>query len=211
MCRLEDPSGVVPKITDFVAIAQRTADKPLKIPSNLPVNTKSSSENRHSETSVYPLLETNVDAAVMEFSREPIAEVRSQLSIKRHGPDTPFRHHSVVQKYVEGLLNRNGYQDLVEYNTTVEKAEKVTAAGPWRLTLRRSGAGNEGDYWWSEDFDAVIVANGHFTVPFIPEVEGLAAFSAKYPGSVEHSKGYRGPTKYRGKVCSRVFGHSSGL
>lgn len=190
----------MPKITDFDAIARRTADKPLEIPSNLPVRTKSSSENRHVETSVYPLLETNVDSKVMEFSREPIPEVRSELSIKRHGLDTPFRHHSVVQKYVENLLDRNGYQDLVEYNTTVENAEKVTDAGPWRLTLRRSGAGNEGDYWWSEEFDAVIVANGHFTVPFIPEVEGLAEFATKYPGSVEHSKGYRGPSKYRGKV-----------
>lgn len=190
----------MPKITNFDEIARRTADRPLEIPSNLPVRTKSSSENRHVETSVYPLLETNVDSKVMEFSREPIPEVRSDLSIKRHGLDTPFRHHSVVQKYVESLLDRNGYQDLVEYNTTVENAEKVTDAGPWRLTLRRSGAGNEGDYWWSEEFDAVIVANGHFTIPFIPKVEGVAEFATKYPGSVEHSKGYRGPSKYRGKV-----------
>lgn len=155
---------------------------------------------RHAETSVYPLLETNVDAAVMEFSNEPIPEARTELSIKRHGLDTPFRHHTTIQEYIEGLLNRNGYQNFVEYNTTVEKVNKLKESGKWRLTLRRSQADEGEDHWWTEDFDAVLVANGHFTVPFVPDINGLAEYAALYPGSVEHSKGYRGPEKYYNKV-----------
>ena len=64
--------------------------------------------------------------------------------------------------------------------------------------VERSGK----DYWWHEDFDAVLVANGHYTVPWIPEIPGLQEFATKYPGKVEHSKGYRGPEKYRGKVST---------
>lgn len=75
-----------------------------------------STQNRYAETSVYPSLEANIDASVMEFSQEPIPNVKSQASIRIHGPDTPFRHHTVIHKYIEDLLNRNCYHDWVEYN-----------------------------------------------------------------------------------------------
>jgi cation diffusion facilitator CzcD-associated flavoprotein CzcO len=121
----------VPEIPSFEALASLKGDPPHPIPEDLPTYTKKSSQYRHAETSVYPYLETNIDSNVMEFSQEPIAGTKSPLSIQRHGEDTPFRHHSTVQKYVEGLLERNGYQDLVEYNTTVERVES-----------RKQGRGN---------------------------------------------------------------------
>lgn len=132
----------------------------------------------------------------MEFSQEPIPVKQTSRSIQRHGPSTPFRHHTVVQEYIEGLLDRNGYKDFVECGVTVEKVEKVD--GTWKLTLRKAGA--ERDYWWVEEFDAVVVASGHYTVPHVPYIEGLEEFARAYPGSVEHSKGYRGGEKYRQKV-----------
>lgn len=121
---------------------------------------------------------------------------QTSRSIQRHGPTTPFRHHTVVQQYIEGLLDRKGYKDFVECGVTVEKVEKVN--GSWKLTLRKAGA--ERDYWWAEEFDAVVVASGHYTVPHVPYIEGLEEFASAYPGSVEHSKGYRGAEKYRQKV-----------
>lgn len=138
----------------------------------------------------------------MEFSQERIPDVKSQASIHLHGPDTPFRHHTVIRGYIEGLLDRNGYQDLVKYNTTVERAEKLKSSNEWRLTLRKSGPSGEFDYWWTEHFDAVVVANGHYTVPYLPHIDGLAEFAQRYPGSVEHTKGFKGVEKYRGKVCA---------
>lgn len=134
----------------------------------------------------------------MAYSQEPISEKKSERSIRRHGSNTPFRHHTVIQEYIEGLLDRHGYKDFVELGVTVERVEKVVN-GSWKVTLRRSGA--KRDYWWVEEFDAVVVASGHYTVPFVPYIEGLEEFDRAYPGSVEHSKGYRGPEKYRGKVC----------
>ncbi|GAB1213690.1 hypothetical protein ATERTT37_002840 [Aspergillus terreus] len=156
--------------------------------------------HRYADAHIYPTLHTNVDASVMEYSQEPIPAVRSDASIALHGPDTPFRHHTVICQYIEDLLNRNGYQDLVEYNTTVERAIKDPASGRWVLTLRRAGARPGYDYWWSETVDALVVASGHFNVPYVPAIPGLKEFAQKYPGSVEHTKQYRGPEKYRGKV-----------
>jgi cation diffusion facilitator CzcD-associated flavoprotein CzcO len=82
-------------------------------------------------------LETNIDAFAMSFSREPFPEERSALNISRHGPNPPFRHWKAVEVYIQNLLNRNGYQELVSYDTTVELVHKNTETGKWILTLRK--------------------------------------------------------------------------
>jgi cation diffusion facilitator CzcD-associated flavoprotein CzcO len=132
----------------------------------------------------------------MSFSEETMPTERSALSIAKHGNDTPFRHHSVVRNYIASLVNRNGYDSLVSYSTTVELAEKVGAE--WKLVLRREE--QEEEVWWEEWFDAVIIASGHYNVPYIPAIECLAALEKKHPGSVKHSKMFRGRNAYRGKV-----------
>lgn len=132
----------------------------------------------------------------MQFSQEPIPEERSPASISQHGPDTPFRHWHVMRRYVRGLLDRNGYGDLVSYNTTVENVQKI--GDQWKVTLRKSGVSS--DYWWAEYFDAVVVASGHYWVPYIPAIEGLEAFEKLRPGSVLHSKHFRGRDGLKGKV-----------
>ncbi|KAL2831262.1 hypothetical protein BJY01DRAFT_226758 [Aspergillus pseudoustus] len=190
---------------DIDALSSRTADSPIPIPAILPAYTPPVSTHRYTDSHIYPGLHTNVDASVMSYSREAIPEVRSEWSVKLHGPDTPFRHHEVVCRYIDDLLNRNGYQDLVQYNTTVERAVKDPQTDSWVLTLRRAAgaADAEGekkeDYWWTESFDAVVVASGKYHVPYVPDIPGLKEFAARYPGAVEHAKQYRGPVKYKGK------------
>ncbi|GMG30548.1 unnamed protein product [Aspergillus oryzae] len=176
-----------------------TADGPVPIPDNLPRHVPTLSQHRYFDSHVYPTLHANVAASVMEYSQEQIPDILSEWSVNIHGPDTPFRHHTVIRQYIEDLLNRNGYQDFVEYNTTVERAEKDPQTGKWTLTLRRAGEPNGLDYWWTETFDALVVASGHYAVPYVPVIKGLKEFAEKYPGSVEHTKQYRGPEKYKGK------------
>ncbi|KAG6365785.1 hypothetical protein INS49_007396 [Diaporthe citri] len=195
-----------PPLSDFENLAKRTADAPLAIPRALPAQVRPQKVSRYDDTPVYPLLETNIDAAVMEFSQEPIPARRSDYSISLHGNDTPFRSHQVIRQYVEDLVNRNGYQDFVEYNTTVELVEKE--GEEWRLVLRKGG--EKLDYWWEERFDAVVVANGHFSVPYLPLIRGLKEFAELRPGSVDNSKAYRGREKYRGKRVIVVGASVSG-
>ncbi|KAH8673716.1 hypothetical protein BX600DRAFT_480072 [Xylariales sp. PMI_506] len=202
-----------PLLSDFAALAARTADPPLAIPETLPARvpkapttttTSSSSGSlqqqqqqqvRYSESSVYPYLETNVDDLAMSFSQEPIPAVRSEWSVGVHGPDTPFRHWTVILEYLQSQVERRGYTDLVSYSTTVERAEKV--GDEWKVTLRRDEGAD--DYWWVEWFDGLVVATGHYSVPYIPATPGLEEFAKAYPGSVLHSKHFRGRDNYRGK------------
>lgn len=132
----------------------------------------------------------------MCFSKEPIPAAATERSTALYGPTTPFRHWHVLRQYITDLVRRNGYEDFISYSTTVERAEKL--GEEWRLTLRREG--EERDYWWTETFDAVVVASGHYSVPFIPAIEGLEQFEASRPGSVIHSKHFRGRDLYKNKV-----------
>src|SRR5690606_42041900 len=45
----------------------------------------------------------------------------------------------------------------------------------------------------SDTFDAVVVANGHYSVPYIPHVPNLSSYAAAHPTSVLHSKQFRSP------------------
>ncbi|PLN75175.1 FAD/NAD(P)-binding domain-containing protein [Aspergillus taichungensis] len=184
-----------PTLSNFESLAKRTADAPLAIPKRLPAQTPKTDQPRFAESSIYPYLETNIDSLPMEFSQEPFPEDRSELSISNYGPKTPFRKWDVVRDYISGLVERRGYSDLVSYNTTVELVEKEGAE--WKVTLRKDGA--HSDYWWTETFDAVVVASGHYWVPYIPAIAGLEQFEKSRPGSVLHSKHFRGRDAFTDK------------
>lgn len=184
-----------PAITEFDALATRTADGPVPLPTKLPAQTPKLDVPRHEESSVYPYLHTNVEWLPMQFSQEPFPTEVTEETRLAHGSASPFRHWQAVKGYVADLFNRNGYSDLVSYNTTVERAEKI--GEEWKVTLRRDG--EKSDYWWVEWFDAVVVASGHYWVPYIPAIKGLEAFEKARPGSVIHSKHFRGRDLYQGK------------
>ncbi|KAK1707127.1 hypothetical protein CaCOL14_011843 [Colletotrichum acutatum] len=183
-------------------LSARKADPQLPaIPPNLPAQLPKSPSPRYSESTVYPYLETNVDFVPMQYTQEPFPAQQSEHSRSIHGEDTPFRHWSLVQDYVRSLVDRRGYGDFISYNTTVERAEKVHAENgsgeEWKLTLRKDGENT--DYWWEERFDAVIVASGHYSVPYIPSIDGLSEFARDRLGSVIHSKHFRGRDAFKGK------------
>ncbi|KAF2847079.1 flavin-containing monooxygenase FMO [Plenodomus tracheiphilus IPT5] len=169
-CWIEDtspPPNIDP--AELSALATRKADRHIPPPPTLPTKTPKVTLPRYSESSVYPYLETN----------------------------TPFRHHKIINRYINSLVHRNGYEKLVSYNTTVELAEKV--GEEWRLVLRRPSNTVGEDEWWEERFDAIVVASGHYTVPYIPKIEGLEDFERARPGSVKHTKMFRGRDAYKGK------------
>lgn len=205
-----------PPLRDFAALAARSADPPL-LPPPPPSSSSSSSSGteknkereqqqpRFAESSIYPYLETNVDAAAMCFTgaggveEEAIPETRSEWTVAMHGADSPFRRWEVMREYVGGLVRRNGYEGLVRYGASVERVVKDEGTGEWVVAVRREEKGT-GEVWEEERFDAVVVASGHFNVPWIPAIEGLEEYEKDRRGSVLHSKMFRGRDAFRGKV-----------
>ncbi|KAI1452700.1 FAD/NAD(P)-binding domain-containing protein [Annulohypoxylon moriforme] len=61
-------------------------------------------------------------------------------------------------------------------------------------------------------YDAVVVASGHYSTPYIPDgIADIKAFHEAHPGVISHSKLYRNAESYRGKKVVVVGTGASGL
>ncbi|EKV12478.1 hypothetical protein PDIG_44020 [Penicillium digitatum PHI26] len=168
-----------------------------KIPSQLAARTPclmpATPEPQGLRGAAYETLDTNAGARTLAFTHTPLPNGNSVASIRKFGRDNPSRPRHLALHYLQDLFIP--FLHLLVVETTVEKAEK-TDDGQWKLTLRRRnvehGTSNPPkDYWWEERFDALVVASGHFTVPNIPDIEGLVETSTEFPDKFEHSKSWR--------------------
>ncbi|KAK6193577.1 hypothetical protein LQW54_012326 [Pestalotiopsis sp. IQ-011] len=191
-------------------ILSGTADKAVAIPEVLPAVTQVSEEvngyqPRFSDTAIHEHLHSNITPEIMSFSTHPFPTILSSRTLSKYGPKAPFRHHSIIRDWVEGVFKSSGHEKLLELSTTVERA--VKAGAEWILTLRKEVNGR--NYWWREKFDALVVATGHYNIPWFPEIDGLLDWEQKFPGSVVHSKHFRGPKRFEGKKVLVVGGSIS--
>lgn len=145
---------------------------------------------------IYDNLETNIPRGLMGFSDLDWPQ-DSQL----------FPQHQVVLEYI----NEYGrdVQDLVRYETQVVDVKAVDEeyAGGWVVRTR--------DLWSNEEqeevFGAVIVANGHFIVPCVPDFPGIREWSQKFPGTITHAKYFRNTDEFVGKKVMVVGNSASGM
>ncbi|KAI0138211.1 putative dimethylaniline monooxygenase [Hypoxylon sp. NC0597] len=177
-------------------------DPPLEIPRELPQVTAPNQRERFSKTPIYNSLTTNVPDIAMCFSDRRFA----------YGPFAP---HHVPRQYVESYFSFHGTDSLLSLNTTVEDVSKLKPTSKsglerWKLTLRKYDPSRHVDVWWQEEFDAVVLANGHYSVPFVPQVKGLEEYIEKFPGRVQHSKYYRSPLPYASKKVLIIGNSASG-
>lgn len=98
-----------------------------------------------------------------------------------------------VLDYLEAYARRFGVADLVQTSTEVTSVQPV--GGRWEVTTDRSG---------SRQYDAVVVANGHLSVPRTP------VFAGAFTGEQLHSHDYRTSEPFRGKVVVVVGMGNSG-
>lgn len=86
-------------------------------------------------------------------------------------PYGPFVPHWIPKQYIQDYFSRHRTDSFLVLNTTVEDVSKLSRKTKgyerWKLTLRRYDAVRHVDVWREEEFDAVIFANGHYSVPFV--------------------------------------------
>ncbi|KAJ6095171.1 hypothetical protein N7467_002684 [Penicillium canescens] len=182
--------------------------QPSKSPLQLPQLVSPAAEDPTSRTAIYDGLDSNVGAKAMAFTHTPFPSRNSASSIRSLGHTNPTRPFRVVRRYLQDIFK--DYTHLACFNTTVEKVEKRDEK--WILTLRQSGHFSDNspaDYLWEEQFDAVIVASGHYSVPFIPDIPGLSTALALHPTAFEHSKAFRNADNYVDKRVVLVGGSVS--
>ncbi|KAG8545713.1 hypothetical protein GDO81_020447 [Engystomops pustulosus] len=144
-------------------------------------------------SSMYRDLMTNLPKELMEFPDF------------HFDPSLPsFIHHSEVLKYLEEYTDKFSIRSHIRFNTCVVSVYPVDVS-------------KERVSWWVvstthgeevlEKFDAVMVCVGHYSHPYIPDIEGMKNFQ----GQVLHSHFYRFPEVFSSRSVVLLGSGPSGV
>ncbi|KAI0381882.1 FAD/NAD(P)-binding domain-containing protein [Hypomontagnella monticulosa] len=127
----------------------------------------------------------------------PTPIMRSSLLRWPEGSED-FVDQRVVHQYIQDIARLHDVYDKILFYTRVESVSKPEGSSKWIVitsTFSKTDSGHilERKTW---KFDAVVVASGHYHVPFVPDVPGLATWKQRFPDRVTHSKQYRTPTPF---------------
>lgn len=152
---------------------------------------------------LYEKLETNIPIVLMRFS-----------DLNYPNGTQLFPKHTTIQDYLEKYGKE--VLPMITFNTQVtniaphvQNTSNDASVWPssWQVQTKHIPSGLQN----VQDFDAVVVANGHYSVPFIPDLPGLAEWDTEHPGSISHAKYYRNPAHLKGKRVVIIGGAASGL
>ncbi len=147
-------------------------------------------------TPLYDKLNTNV-------TRDLI-----QLSAQRFRDDsTVFPSRQDIEEYLVSYADN--FRHLIKFSTQVDdiRLRQENGKDQWDVeassTITRESS--------TATFDAVIVASGHFSTPYLPDVKNIAEFHKAHPDVIIHSKLFRNPKPYAAKKVVVVGNSASGL
>ncbi|KKA27793.1 hypothetical protein TD95_003565 [Thielaviopsis punctulata] len=147
-------------------------------------------------SAMYDELHANIMGSLMQYDEVPFpADARL------------FPSRQIIRDYV--LAYGRDLQPLVRYShevTCVSLSATPAGVDQWIVEARDLVAGTTS----SAVYDAVVIANGHYTLPYVPSIAGLAEFAAAHPGIVSHSKQYRSKQVFTGKRVIVVGNGPSG-
>lgn len=177
-------------------------DPPLKNPfkgntKDLSIVLPKSTQERFEQTPAYKGMATNIIEHMMTFS---------DRKSWKEGEENKYVESTAVRDYIDAYIERNRTHASVKVvtNTTVEDVERNDG---FKLTLRHLT--EQQDEWYQQQFDAIVVASGHYHVPYIPQIEGLLEVQA-LPNVVHHAKFFRSAHQYENKRLVVVGSRASG-
>lgn len=143
------------------------------------------------ESPLYDYLETNIPKQLMAYSDQAF------------DPNLPlFPGHTAVLDYLERYAQE--VRHLIQFHTRVINVSQVHHQ--WSVTAQDVLSGSE----TTSIYDAVVVANGHYTVPYVPDIRGISIWNKANPGVIIHAKAYRRPEDFKGKKVIVVGNSASG-
>lgn len=132
------------------------------------------------------------------------------------GQQKRYADRGDVRNYIDRYIGRHLQNPTVKLvtNTAVEDVQRVLNQDKqipyeYLLTLRHL-LQDSTEEWYQQKFDAVVVATGHYHVPFIPATPGLGKVQEQWPSVVQHAKYYRDLAPYKGKTVVVVGARALG-
>lgn len=98
---------------------------------------------------------------------------------------------------------------MIKFSTEVSRVTMQVVDGRDRWTVDTRSTVGLGSH--QSLYDAVVVANGHYSIPHIPDMKGIKAFDEAHPGVISHAKQYRTSEPFTGKKVVIVGNGPSGV
>ncbi|AOW28592.1 hypothetical protein MG5_03030 [Candida albicans P57072] len=206
--KFNDPAIIRPRNEPPQEINGATKETPIVVA--VPKSKSKTNDNLQNElewkrSGVYPYLSTNIPSRFTRFSYLPDEEKYHDKS----RPIYPFLYHQELSQRFTDFVNNENLHEFIRLNTTVEDVYKNEDTGKWIISVRHKNPITGANEWYQEEFDAIVVANGHYTIPSIPAFPGLAEFNANYPDVLIHAKSVRELDEFKDKDVLFVGGSIS--
>lgn len=104
-------------------------------------------------------------------------------------PIASYPPRAVLFDYIEGRIKKANVRDMIRFNENVR--DVGFADGKFTVVSRNSQTDTE----TTEEFDNVIVASGHFSVPNVPHYPGFESFN----GRILHAHDFRDAREFEGQ------------
>ncbi|WOE30765.1 MULTISPECIES: NAD(P)/FAD-dependent oxidoreductase [unclassified Acinetobacter] len=106
-------------------------------------------------------------------------------------PIGSYPPRAVLWDYIKGRAEKAGVKHLIRFNSTVQRVDYDAETEKFTLAVE--------DYQkqqhYTEQFDYVIVASGHFSTPHVPVYDGFERFH----GRILHAHDFRDALEFKGK------------
>ncbi|OBA17995.1 FAD/NAD(P)-binding domain-containing protein [Metschnikowia bicuspidata var. bicuspidata NRRL YB-4993] len=168
-------------------------------------STDPNGEEKHTEygnleiqfpSSMYKKLETNLTDTLMEYSNVPFQPRKSK-----------FIDRSEVLQYLHKYADTIPKDVHFNFKTNVLGVKKNSGESKWTVTTENLTSAKK----TTDAYDAVVVANGHYEHPFIPDTPGLKKWSERDPHSVTHSKYFVSSADFRNETVLIIGNFASGM
>ena len=106
-------------------------------------------------------------------------------------PIASYPPRAVLWDYIKGRVEKAGVRGWVRFRTPARKVEYDEKSGKFTITAHDLAK----DKLTTDEFDHVVVASGHFSVPNVPEFPGFKTFN----GRILHSHDFRDAVEFKGK------------
>lgn len=115
-------------------------------------------------------------------------------------------HHPTVRQYLEEY--GDDVKGHVQFEMQVLDVRIADSSSHnWDLLMKNLRTGTEKTL----NYDAVVVASGHFDVPYVPNIAGIDNWNKRYPGVISHSKTFDSPDLFHGKRVVVVGSSASAI
>ena len=106
-------------------------------------------------------------------------------------PIASYPPRPVLFDYIKGRVEKAGVRKYIRFNTNVRDVRHDPVSAKFTVTARDGVSDSE----TIEEYDHVIVASGHFSMPNVPHYEGFENFS----GRILHAHDFRDAREFAGQ------------